>query len=395
MPLYGNGQLPKPTSSGTIINEKETGSQATNDTNNNTHAANYYPYHSYNSTYINYNNSYQQYPEGYNNNNTNNTGYSVANSFTQNNSGPAISGYYAPQYGGVNHHPYYDGYSNNVTYNNTYPQPSIQQPSLPPQLPDYSDIYVTKVSDNVSNKKPTKNNNQSKKKSITQKTTNDKRKIPDTNKKNLSDTNKRKLSDTENINNDSSTSGDDDTSSSDEQATTLHSDDSDTNKPITVPGTSISLQTDEDIANWRNERRKMWLIKISNNKEEHMKRMGIKPEDVQKLNSVLRETKKEKQFIQNIQNQVKRFNPNVNLNNKIIQRDMESDNLKILQFIKELGDAKLLDCELTEAEKNILFGGKDDKRFNNNNNSSNNRFKNRRLNNSNKRFRGNNRDRSG
>lgn len=129
---------------------------------------------------------------------------------------------------------------------------------------------------------------------------------------------------------------------------------------IPVPGTSITLVTDEDIAKWREERKKMWLLKISNRKEQHMEAMGIKKEDLNSMGSILRESKKERQFIQNIQNQVNRFNPKVSLNLKFVQKEMLHDNTKLLSFIKELGDAGLLEYELTEKEKKVLFGNNQD-----------------------------------
>lgn len=147
------------------------------------------------------------------------------------------------------------------------------------------------------------------------------------------------------------------------------------NEPVSVPGTSITLVTDEDIAKWREERRKMWLIKISNNRKSHMDSMGIKEEEVNKT-SVLREAKKDKQFIQSIQNQVNRFNPKSNLNTKIYQREMAGDNAKLLNFIEELGDCGLLEYELNQEEKNKLFRNNIDgdrregRRYNNNNNNN-------------------------
>lgn len=144
---------------------------------------------------------------------------------------------------------------------------------------------------------------------------------------------------------------------------------------VTVPGTSISLVSDEDIAKWREERKKMWLLKISNHKEQHREAMGIKAEEVSSMGNVLKESKKERQFIQSIQNQVNRFNPKVNLNLKIVQREMMDDNTKLLSFIKELGDAELLEYELSEKEKSALFGNQDE----------NSKFNNRR----NDKFRGN------
>lgn len=125
-------------------------------------------------------------------------------------------------------------------------------------------------------------------------------------------------------------------------------------EPRHVPGTSITLQTDEEISNWREERRKMWLLKISNNKESHMKMMGIEGKDLDKT-SVLNESKKQKQFIQNIQNQVNRYNPKVNLNLRVVQREMANENEKLLQFIEELGDLGLLEHELNDEERQKLI----------------------------------------
>ncbi|SMN21511.1 similar to Saccharomyces cerevisiae YPL193W RSA1 Protein involved in the assembly of 60S ribosomal subunits [Maudiozyma saulgeensis] len=124
---------------------------------------------------------------------------------------------------------------------------------------------------------------------------------------------------------------------------------------IQIQGTSIKLETDEEIKKWKEERRKMWLLKISNNKEKHMKEMGIKENDL-KNTSVLKEASKQKKFIQSIESQVHRYDPKANLNLKVVQREMANENDKILQFIQDLGDANLLTYELTAAEKDKLFG---------------------------------------
>ncbi|EJS41469.1 rsa1p [Saccharomyces arboricola H-6] len=136
-------------------------------------------------------------------------------------------------------------------------------------------------------------------------------------------------------------------------------------KVVLVPGTSIALITDEDIKKWRDERKKMWLLKISNNKKEHMQSMGIKEDELKGQPSILRESRKEKQFIQSIQNQVQRGNPRVDLNLKLIQREFANENSQLLDFICELGDAGLLECELTQEEKDVLFGTSEDKNRNN------------------------------
>ncbi|EDO19411.1 hypothetical protein Kpol_1002p58 [Vanderwaltozyma polyspora DSM 70294] len=131
------------------------------------------------------------------------------------------------------------------------------------------------------------------------------------------------------------------------------------NNVVPVHGTSITLVTEEEIAKWREERKMMWLLKISNNKRQHMDKMGIKEDELKERKNVLHEAKKQKQFIQNIQNQLTRFNPKVNLNVKILQREMAKENEKLLKFIQELGDANLLDYELNDEEKEKLFGGND------------------------------------
>lgn len=137
---------------------------------------------------------------------------------------------------------------------------------------------------------------------------------------------------------------------------TIESDDEEKPKLAVVAGTSITLVTEEDITKWREERKKMWLLKISNNKKKYMEEMGIKEDELRETKSVLQESKKQKQFINSIQSQVTRMNPKANLNIKIIQREMAKDNMKLIQFIKELGDAHLLDYELNEEEKEALFG---------------------------------------
>ncbi|CAI4054151.1 hypothetical protein SUVZ_16G0930 [Saccharomyces uvarum] len=136
-------------------------------------------------------------------------------------------------------------------------------------------------------------------------------------------------------------------------------------KVVLVPGTSIALVTDDDIKKWREERKKMWLLKISNNKTKHMQSMGIKEDELKGQPSILRESRKEKQFIQSIQNQVQRGNPKTDLNIKLIQREFANENSQILDFIKELGDASLLEYELTQGEKDVLFGTPEDNNRNN------------------------------
>lgn len=136
-------------------------------------------------------------------------------------------------------------------------------------------------------------------------------------------------------------------------------------KVVLVPGTSIALITDEDVKKWREERKKMWLLKISNNKKKHMQDMGIKEDELKNQPSIFKESRKEKQFIQSIQNQVQRGNPKVDLNLKLIQREFANENSQLLDFISELGDAGLLEYELSQEEKDVLFGTSEDNNKNN------------------------------
>ncbi|SCU93689.1 LANO_0E04544g1_1 [Lachancea nothofagi CBS 11611] len=124
---------------------------------------------------------------------------------------------------------------------------------------------------------------------------------------------------------------------------------------VKIPSTSITLESEEDIEKWREERRKMWLLKISNNREKHKLDLGVEEKELNS-NTSFHSAKKEKQFIQNIQNQINRYNPNPNLSLKLIQREMAEQNTSLLNFIRELGDANLLEYELTEEEKEKLFG---------------------------------------
>lgn len=133
----------------------------------------------------------------------------------------------------------------------------------------------------------------------------------------------------------------------------------DDSKVTLVPGTTISLNTEEDIKKWRAERRKMWLIKISNNKKVHMERLQIKEEDLKSLENPLGQGRKDKQFIRNIQNQVCRTGPKVDLNTKLIQRRQAEENFQLLEFIEQLGEYGLLEHTLSETEKEKLFGAPD------------------------------------
>lgn len=126
-----------------------------------------------------------------------------------------------------------------------------------------------------------------------------------------------------------------------------------------IQGTAIVLKSEEDIRIWREERRKMWLIKISNRRAFHREQLNIKEDEIKR--NPFHEARKEKNFIQNIQNQVKRYNSKPSLSTGLFQRSLKDENMQILDFIKELGDAGVLNYELTDKEKDILFGSRDRK----------------------------------
>ncbi|CEP62434.1 Rsa1p LALA0_S05e05578g [Lachancea lanzarotensis] len=125
--------------------------------------------------------------------------------------------------------------------------------------------------------------------------------------------------------------------------------------PVQIQGTSITLTSDGDIEKWREERRKMWLLKISNQREKHKLELGVQEEQTPKQLS-FQNVRKDQQFIQNIQNQIGRYNSSPNLSLNLVQRTMAEENAKLLNFIKELGDAQLLEYELNDEEKEKLFG---------------------------------------
>lgn len=145
--------------------------------------------------------------------------------------------------------------------------------------------------------------------------------------------------------------------SSDEDEDELFYKDTKLSKNITIPGTSIKLCTENDIKKWRDDRKKMWLIKISNNKEKHRENLGINESELNQ--NPLIDAKKDRKFIQSIQAQITRYNSKPNLTIGIVKRCMAKENSKLLNFIKELGDSNILSYELTEEEKEKLFGGND------------------------------------
>ena len=73
---------------------------------------------------------------------------------------------------------------------------------------------------------------------------------------------------------------------------------------------------------------------------------------------------------------MQRGNPKIDLNLKLIQREFANENSQLLDFIRELGDVGLLEYELSQQEKDVLFGSSED----NNKNHYKPNYKNRKPN---------------
>lgn len=105
-------------------------------------------------------------------------------------------------------------------------------------------------------------------------------------------------------------------------------------KPVPIPGTSITLQTEEDIQQWIQQRKLNWMKKISN-KRVHSE---TKPHKVSK--PVPNTSKRD-----NSSNNNRRRNntPRVPiLDTMLKQRDHQQDNLVVLHVIKELFDKEVV-----------------------------------------------------
>lgn len=157
--------------------------------------------------------------------------------------------------------------------------------------------------------------------------------------------------------------------------------------PTFIPGTAISLTSEEDIKDWQQQRRINWLLKVSNKKNLHNSILAqpenfkdSTDEQVQKFikfqkdnnltmnvqekqKNTFREFGKIRETVKKMFQQIDKDNHQNNSTANIASMKMfkieeQQDNLKILPFIKLLGDLKKLDYKLTDMEKEKLFGNK-------------------------------------
>lgn len=153
-----------------------------------------------------------------------------------------------------------------------------------------------------------------------------------------------------------------------------------------IQGTGISLESEEDIKKWQEQRRINWMLKVSNKKNLHNEILknpeNFKDSEDSEIQTFLKfqndhnitadaqETQKNtfkefgkiKETVRKMFQQIDKDNNNSSVTNiasmKLIKMEEEKDNLKILPFIKALGDMNKLDYTLTDNEKEKLFGPK-------------------------------------
>ena len=157
--------------------------------------------------------------------------------------------------------------------------------------------------------------------------------------------------------------------------------------PTFIPGTTISLTSDEDIQKWQQQRKINWLLKVSNKKKLHNEilanpenfkdstdeevkkfiqfqkenNLTVKMEEQQK--NTFKEFGKIKETVKKMFQQIEKDdhqnNSTANIASmKIFKMEEQEDNLKVLPFIKLLGDLGKLEYKLTDVEKEKLFGYK-------------------------------------
>ncbi|OBA27328.1 hypothetical protein HANVADRAFT_52355 [Hanseniaspora valbyensis NRRL Y-1626] len=157
--------------------------------------------------------------------------------------------------------------------------------------------------------------------------------------------------------------------------------------PTFIPGTTISLTSDEDIQKWQQQRKINWLLKVSNKKKLHNEILA-NPENFKdstdeevkkfiqfqkennltvKMEEQQKNTFKEfgkikdtvKKMFQQIEKDDHQNNSTANIASmKIFKMEEQENNLKVLPFIKLLGDLGKLEYKLTDVEKEKLFGYK-------------------------------------
>lgn len=153
-----------------------------------------------------------------------------------------------------------------------------------------------------------------------------------------------------------------------------------------IQGTGISLESEEDIKKWQEQRRINWMLKVSNKKSLHNEilknpenfkdsedeqiKAFLKFKTEHKISAELQESQKNsfkefgkiKEAVRKMFQQIEKDDNNTSITNiasmKLIKMEEEKDNLKILPFIKALGDMNKLEYTLTDNEKEKLFGPK-------------------------------------
>lgn len=153
-----------------------------------------------------------------------------------------------------------------------------------------------------------------------------------------------------------------------------------------IQGTGISLESEEDIKKWQEQRRINWMLKVSNKKSLHNEilknpesfkdsedkqiKAFLKFKTEHKISADLQESEKNsfrefgkvKEAVRKMFQQIEKDDNNTSITNiasmKLIKMEEEKDNLKILPFIKALGDMNKLEYTLTDNEKEKLFGPK-------------------------------------
>lgn len=153
-----------------------------------------------------------------------------------------------------------------------------------------------------------------------------------------------------------------------------------------IQGTGISLESEEDIKKWQEQRKINWMLKVSNKKNLHneilknpenfkdsedaeiqnflkfQKDHNITADTQEIQKNTFKEFGKIKETVRKMFQQIDKDNNNSSVTNiasmKLIKMEEEKDNLKILPFIKALGDMNKLEYTLTDNEKEKLFGPK-------------------------------------
>lgn len=127
-----------------------------------------------------------------------------------------------------------------------------------------------------------------------------------------------------------------------------------TKEVVPVFGTNIVLKTEEDIQKWIQERKANWMKKISNSRPEpEPKTPHEKPErNIRDNNQRANRQNQRSNNAHNNQNHNQNQRNNqiahqrkTNLNRLIIQRDIQNENIAILDVIKELFDQNILTNE--------------------------------------------------